>query len=89
MYAETTTSIPHARSTAIMCGRYYAKHFEIEGGAPVVHTVGKNDEDEWQRMFYFDTNEVDPAKRYRKEWQPLADALQLTAEPRWYLAATL
>ncbi|KAJ7709543.1 hypothetical protein B0H17DRAFT_1190746 [Mycena rosella] len=66
-------------------GNHFADVYGLEGGVAAVHIL-EGGQHLAGSMFWFDSNDVIPEQRYtKKEWAPLAEALQLTEEPKWYL----
>ena len=67
-------------------GKRFAEAYGLEGGVKGAHILNEDGMHFIREMFWFDSNDVVPEQRYTKEqWAPLAEALQLTGEPRWYL----
>jgi len=78
--------VPHARTTAVLSAELFAEHYGLEGGVKSVHTLDEEGNPSREAIFFFDSNDVVPEERYiQEEWEPLAEALQITEEPRWYL----
>ncbi|KAJ7507226.1 hypothetical protein B0H11DRAFT_195819 [Mycena galericulata] len=77
---------PHTRTTVLLSAKHFAWHYDLEGGVTPARALDANGEEQTQWIFFFDDNGVVPEVRYTKEqWEPLAKALHIAGEPRWYL----
>ncbi|KAJ7461495.1 Sec63 Brl domain-containing protein [Mycena latifolia] len=76
---------PTRGMSVLTLGKRFVGAYGLEGGVVGVHTLEEG-EHRVREMIWFDSNDVIPGDRYTiDEWAPLAKALQLTREPRWYL----